>query len=247
MQDTSNYSRAFYETFAAAIPAGHTALEADATARLAPPEAFPRLLEVACGTGRVIAALAARGFDVTGIDANVEALRAARLSTPRGRFVGLDFRHIGKMRWTFDVVVSYWNSIGFSTRADDEDVLRAMAAILRPGGRLLLDLYHPDWLAAHQMRGVRDPRGALVDRWLEDGRSCHRFEYADGSVDDIRFNVYRPGEMTDLLARTGYVVDAPLVWWAHDDVPSAAYARYQLAARTGASRPPSTAIGVKAR
>ena len=201
-----------------------------ATARLAPPKQFPRLLDIGCGIGRVTEGLAARGFHVTGIDANLNALRRARQVTTGGRFVALDFRHLGHMRWTFDVVTSYWNSIGFGTRTDDEDVLRGVRNILRPNGRVLLELYHPDWLAAHQLRDVADPRGATVDRWVEDGRSCHSFRYVDGSSDDIRFNVYRPDEMVRVLNRAGFTVEHQLVWWKTEQVPGPDHARYQLVA-----------------
>ena len=237
---TSTYSPAFFETFAATIPPGNTALEVDATARLAPPAEFPRLLDIGCGVGRVTAGLAARGFLVTGIDASADALRTARRVTPGGRFVAIDFRHLGEMRWTFDVATSYWNSLGFATRADDEALLRALHGTLRPDGRLVLDLYHPEWLAAHQLDGVDDPRGARVYRWLEDGRSCHRFEYPDGSVDDIRFHVYQPEEMVAMLVRAGFRVDARLVWWREDPPPSAGHARYELVA-TRLSGPDSAA------
>lgn len=160
---TSAYSSCFFDTFAATVPADITASEVDATARLAPPAEFPRLLDIGCGVGRLTAGLAARGFQVTGIDASVDALRKARATTPGGRFVALDFRHLACMRWTFDVVTVYWNSIGFGSRAEDDDVLRGVHDVLRPGGRLLIELYHPDWLEAHQLRGVVDPRGATVD------------------------------------------------------------------------------------
>jgi SAM-dependent methyltransferase len=230
MQPTSTYSPSFFETFAAAIPTDITALEVDSTARLAPPSECSRLLDIGCGVGRVTAGLAARGFRVTGIDASIEALRTARHVTPEGRFVALDYRHLGHMRWTFDVVTSYWNSIGFGTRDDDARTLRGVRNVLRSRGRLLLDLYHPDWLEAHQLRGVVDPRGATVDRWCEDGRSCHRFVYANGTMDDIRFNVYRPDEMTRVLADAGFTVEQQLVWWATEQRPGADHARYQLVA-----------------
>jgi SAM-dependent methyltransferase len=227
---TSVYSASFFDAFALAIPVENTTLEVDSTARLAPPEEFPRLLDIGCGIGRVTAGLAAKGFRVTGIDASVEALRRARRATPGGRFVAVDFRDVGAMKWQFDVVTSYWNSLGFATRHDDEVLLRGLRAILRPGGRLVLDLYHPGWLEAHQLDGVDDPRGARVYRWLEGGRSCHRFEYPDGAVDDIRFHVYTPDEITAMLTSAGYTVDARLVWWAQDQAPSADFARYQVVA-----------------
>lgn len=229
-QPTSVYSPSFFDTFAAKIAPDITAIEVDAAARYAPPSEFPRLLDIGCGIGRVTMGLMARGFQVTGIDASVEALRKARRVTSGGRFVALDFRHLGHMRWTFDVVTSYWNSIGFGSRDEDTLVLGAVREVLRPAGRLLLDLYHPEWLETHQLRDVVDPRGATVDRWLEDGRSCHTFRYADGSVDDIRFNVYRPDEMARVLTDAGFTVADRLVWWKRDQMPGPDQPRYQLVA-----------------
>lgn len=230
MQQTSVYSPAFFDTFAMTISPDITELDADAAARFAPPMEFPRLLDIGCGVGRVTEALTVRGFEVTGIDASLDALRRASQVTSGGRFVALDFRHLGHMRWTFDVVTSYWNSIGFGTRADDESVLRGVRSILRPNGRLLLELYHPDWLAAHQLHEVVDARGATVNRWVEGGRSCHRFRYANGSTDDIRFNVYRPDEMVRVLNGTGFTVEHQLVWWKAEQAPGPDHPRYQLVA-----------------
>ena len=231
MNATSVYSLSFFETFAETIPAEKTQLEVAATARLAPPASHPRLLDVGCGIGRVTEGLAQAGFRVTGIDASVDALRAARTRTPGGRFVALDFRHVPDMRWRFDVVTSYWNSLGFGSRDDDEALLARLGNVMDTGGLVILDLYHPGWLADHQLEAVRDPRGALVRRWLEDGRSCHRFEYPNGTTDDIRFHVYEPDDMAAMLARAGFAVDQRLVWWTTDEVPSAAFARYQLVGR----------------
>lgn len=230
---TSRYSAAFFDTFATAIPRENTRLEVSSTVRLAPPADFPRLLDVGCGIGRVTAGLAAKGFRVTGIDASVEALCRARLVTPGGRFVAVDFRDVGAMRWEFDVSTSYWNSLGFATRRDDETLLRGLYTTLRPGGRLVLDLYHPGWLEAHQLNGVNDPRGARVYRWLEDGRSCHRFEYPGGEIDDIRFHVYAPDEMAAMVTAAGFIVDGSLVWWTAERAPSEEFARYQLVATRG--------------
>lgn len=222
------YSSAFFDTFASTIPEANTAGEVDLVARHAPPERFPRLLDIACGIGRTTGPFAALGYQVTGIDASVEGLRQARKATPDGRFVALDFRHVGHLRWQFDVVTNFWNSLGFATPDDDAEMFDGVRRILRPGGRFLLDLYHPDWLAAHELRGVADPRGATVDRWLADGRSCHVFRYADGSTENVRFHVYRPDDMAALLEGAGFRVDHQLVWWREEVVPGPEYARYQL-------------------
>lgn len=230
MRPTSVYSQSFFDTFAATIPAHFTDLDVDAAVRFAPPADFPRLLDIGCGVGRVTRGLASRGFQVTGIDASVDALCRARRVTDDGRFVALDFRHLGQMRWTFDVVTSYWNSIGFGSHSDDVEVLRSVERILRPGGRLLLDLYHPVWLEAHTLHGVIDPRGATVDRWVEHGRSCHRFQYPDGATDTINFLVYQPHEMVRVLTDVGLAVDHQLVCWSAAQTPGPEHPRYQLVA-----------------
>lgn len=227
---SAGYSTAWFNTFADTVPASNTELEVSSIGALAPPGEYPRLLDIGCGVGRVCSRLAARGYCVTGIDASTAALCRARASTPGGRFVALDAKHVGDPRWTFDVAIALWNSIGFDSRDDDEQTLRGVARILRPGGRLLLDLYHPDWLAAHEQSGAVDARGAIVDRWLDDGRSCHRFRYPDGAEEDIQFNVYRPDEIAPLLGQAGLRPDGYLVWWKPDQPPSADYARYQVVA-----------------
>jgi SAM-dependent methyltransferase len=230
MTFSPGYSAAWFHAFADSVPAELTALEVDAIARLAPPVDHPRLLDVGCGVGRVASRLAHRGYQVTGIDASVDALRRARLATPGGRFVGLDAKHVGHVRWTFDAAISMWNSIGFGTRDEDVETVAGLGRVLRPGGRLMLDLYHPDWLAAHEQGGVADARGVTIDRWLDEGRSCHRFRYADGTEEDIQFNVYRPDEIAPLLRAAGLRPEAYLVWWKTDQAPSAECARYQIVA-----------------
>lgn len=230
MISTAGYSAAWFNAFADTVPASITDLQVSAIAGLAPPKDYPRLLDVGCGVGRVSSGLAAHGYHVTGIDASVDALHRAHVSTPAGRFVALDAKYVGDLPWMFDVAIVLWNSIGFDSRDDDATTLKGLGRILRPGGRLLLDLYHPDWLAAHEQSGAIDERGAMIDRWLDDGRSCHRFRYADGSEEDIQFNVYRPDEMAALLHRAGLRPEAYLVWWKSEIAPSAEHARYQVVA-----------------
>jgi SAM-dependent methyltransferase len=222
------YSQAFFDTFAVTIPDATTSVEVDGVARLAPPDRFSRLLDIACGIGRTTRLFAERGYRVSGIDASVEGLRRARQATPGGRFVALDFRHVGRMRWQFDVVTSFWNSLGFATPEGDQEMFLGVHQILRPGGRLMLDLYHPEWLATHELHGVVDPRGATVDRWLAGGRSCHVFRYPDGSTEDISFQVYHPDEMEKLLKKAGLRVDGRLVWWRDEIEPGPDQPRYQL-------------------
>lgn len=233
MSSTPMYSSAWFETFAAKVPESNTTAEVAAITRLAPPAEYPRLLDVGCGIGRTTARLAERGYRVTGIDTSVGALRIARRTSAEAAYVALDQRHVGRLRWTFDAAIVLWNSFGFGGRAADLETLRGLQRVLRPGGRALLDLYHPDWLAANEQSGAVDERGATIDRWIEGGRCYHRIRYADGSVDDIQFNVYHPAEIGEMLRAAGFRPVSYLVWWKAEATPSAEFARYQVVS-TGA-------------
>jgi SAM-dependent methyltransferase len=223
------YSTAWFDTFARTVSPAHTEAEVAAIARRAPPEEHPRLLDIGCGTGRVAGPLSERGYRVTGIDVSVAALGTARRAAPDAVFVALDQRHVGRQPWRFDVAVVLWNSIGFGTRADDVVTLRGVGGALRPGGKLLLDLYHPDWLLANEHAQAVDDRGAAVRRSVRDGRCFHRIRYPGGAIDDIQFNVYRPAEIVRVLQNCGFRVQELLVWWQPSSaVPDGSQARYQL-------------------
>lgn len=103
-----------------------------------------RVLDLACGTGRIAVPLAARGFDVAGLDISRRALDVGRRAAP-----GLDLRH-GDMRelpWpdaSFDAVLNLWTAFGyFETQEEDERVLAEVARVLRPGGIFLIDTVNP--------------------------------------------------------------------------------------------------------
>jgi SAM-dependent methyltransferase len=225
------YSSSWYETFAATMSAEVNAAERRAICRLAPPGEFPELLDVGCGDGRSAAGLAEAGYRVTGIDVNAAAIAQARQRVPMATFLVLDQREVATLPDHFDIAIILWNSIGFASREGDGDVLRQIACVLRPAGRLILDMYHPDWLKHHEQHGVRDARGATIHRWCADGRSHHRIEYDNGTVDHIDFNVYRPDEITELLRAAGFEVSPPMVWWTPVAIVSGADARYQLVAQ----------------
>ena len=106
--------------------------------------------------------------------------------------------------------------------------MTGVAAVLRPGGKVILDLYHPEWLRRNERAGEPDDRGASVRRWMRGSRCCHQIRYANGQVDDIQFDVYEPSESRDLCHRHGFEADAEMVWWNPQTPASPEYPRYQL-------------------
>lgn len=222
------YSPDWFETFAATVPAAIIATELDGIGRVLPRAAYPRLLDVGCGIGRIAGPLAARGYAVTGLDISVAALRDARQRHPGPRYVALDQRHVGHMPWVFDGALVLWNSLGFAGRGADLDMMAGLARVVRRDGRVVLDLYHPEWLARNDKSGEPDARGPAVRRWTRDGRCFHEIRYASGVVDDIQFDVYQPDEARDLCRRAGFAPRLAMTGWDAASPPRDDAPRYQL-------------------
>lgn len=100
----------------------------------APPGA--RLLDLGCGDGRITAALAReRGFRVVGLDSSAEMVRAA---AARGlEVVEASANDIPLPDASFDVVFS---NAALHWVDDHPSVVRHIARVLRPGGRLIARL-----------------------------------------------------------------------------------------------------------
>ncbi|WP_405095752.1 class I SAM-dependent methyltransferase [Micromonospora sp. NBC_01412] len=97
-----------------------------------------RILDAGCGTGRVGAALAARGHTVVGVDADPALVEAARADHPGPHFlVGdlaeLDLAAAGEAE-PFDAAVVAGNVMAFVAPGTEPEVLRRVAAHLRPDG-----------------------------------------------------------------------------------------------------------------
>jgi SAM-dependent methyltransferase len=225
---TPMYSPEWFATFAATVPVEFIEADLAGITALLPLDRYPRILDVGCGIGRIAGPLAARGYAVTGLDISVDALSLAGRRAAGPRYVALDQRHIGNLRWRFDAALVLWNSLGFVDRGADADTLAAIAQVLRPGGRVVLDLYHPEWLRRHERTGEVDDRGASVRRWVRDGRCLHEIRYPTGRVDDIRFNVYTPEELAELASDAGLTPVATMAEWRPSSPPSAALPRYQF-------------------
>ena len=113
-------------------------------------KAGQKLLDVPCGWGRHATALAARGLEVTGLDINPNLIaRARQTSQPGLQFAVHDMRR-PYAEGGFDYVLNLFTSLGyFDTEADNSAVLRAFAASLRRGGRLVIDFFNAEALRSN--------------------------------------------------------------------------------------------------
>lgn len=133
----------FYEMLEEPVTADGDALFIERALGLSP---GARVLDLGCGQGRHAVALGLRGHEVTGVDLSSFLLaRAKELATARGvtlTLVERDMRHLEGLG-PFDACVCMHTAFGYFTDVEDAAVLRGVADVLVPGGRLLLDLDNP--------------------------------------------------------------------------------------------------------
>ena len=109
------------------------------------------VLELGCGTGRITLALAAAGFDITGLDVSDGMLALARRKAaalpegPRQRltFVGQDMSALELGRRFSFVFVPFRSFQHLLTSDLQKQTLFAIHRHLEPGGRLALHLFDP--------------------------------------------------------------------------------------------------------
>ncbi|WP_407565796.1 class I SAM-dependent methyltransferase [Streptomyces sp. 184] len=118
------------------------------------------VLDIGCGPGRLVAALAALGRPALGIDVSSEAVAHARsrgaAALRRSVFEPLP----GEGRWGTALLIDGNVGIG----GDPAALLARTAALLRPGGRLVVEVAADDdvdeRVHVHVTDGVRGPRAA---------------------------------------------------------------------------------------
>lgn len=171
----SQDAAAFYDQVAAvydqqfAHPPAYTLQQVRWLARLCPPGP---LLDLGCGSGRMLGPLRAAGFaPVVGLDCSRQMLRLARRACPAAPLVLADAgRGLPLRSHSFATIVSLHSSLIHLTQPGDPTRLLAEALrVLRPGGLLVLELPHP--------RSY--PPEAAPGRWRDfaEGIRCRRVEH----------------------------------------------------------------------
>lgn len=111
-------------------------------AELAPPAGArrPRALDAGCGTGFQTAILLELGYETIGLDVSAGLLAVARRRSRRARLLRGDVEALPCRDGTMDLVVSCGSTLSFVERP--ERAFAEIARVLRPGGRVLLEVEH---------------------------------------------------------------------------------------------------------
>jgi SAM-dependent methyltransferase len=121
-----------------------------------------RLLDLGCGTGRLLLPFATRGFHTLGVDLSAEMLRVALTkASAAGLAVDLVQANLVQLEMlrdeSFDYAACLFSTLGMVMgAAERQQVLAHAYRLLRPGGKLILHV-HNRWFA------LWDPPGRL---WL---------------------------------------------------------------------------------
>jgi len=198
--EPNSYSQRWFASFHVGIAESRTVQEVDFVCACAPLPGFRKVLDVCCGMGRHARALSRRGYIVTGVERDAAAIARARELGQGPSYIQADVRDYQPETSAYDVAVIMSQSFGHFDDATNRDVLRRVGTGVREGGRVILDLWNPEFFVTHQGEREFDlPDGIVRERKrVEDGRLFVHLDYPDGGHDDFEWQLFTPAEMRAL-------------------------------------------------
>jgi SAM-dependent methyltransferase len=199
----NTYSSQWFTSFHAPIQETRTRAEVQFICSFAPLPAFRRITDVCCGLGRHARALAECGYSVTAVDRDAMILAAARRLTSAPRFIQMDLRDYSPEPCEYDAILVMGQSFGHFDATTNAAVLGRLAAGLRHGGRLILDLWATDFFRNHQGKHeLHVPDGTVHEakRVHEDRLFVHLI-YPNGEQENFEWQLFTP-ETMDGIARS---------------------------------------------
>jgi SAM-dependent methyltransferase len=184
------------------------------------------VLDAPCGHGRISNLLATRGMRVVGVDASelfLDLARAGAGDAPVAYHPG-DLRDL-PVAGPFDAAVSWYSSFGYFDDAGNRAVLAEYRRVLRPGGKLVMDMHNRDEIVR---RFTPAPFG-LVTQVGDDIRvDTHTFDCVAGRMETDRI-VVRDGQ----VRRSHFSVRIPAITELRVWLGDAGFSGAELFARDG--------------
>jgi len=144
------------------------------------------VLELGCGTGRVLLPLAQAGHTVTGVDISPALLAVAQQKlqmtdyAPRVTIMEADLRTFALPQKEFAFAFCTSNTLmHLTTQADQLAVLRNAHRHLAMDGLLLLDLFNPDLPRLLAVNGLQE----LADQWQDETTGAQVIKWSIRTVD----------------------------------------------------------------
>jgi SAM-dependent methyltransferase len=196
----NSYSERWFESFQAGIPQERTEREVAFVCACAPLPDYQKVLDVCCADGRHARALASRGYTVTGVERDAAAVAKAREMEGGPSYIQANVRDHQPEAAAYDLAIVMSQSFGYFDAAANRDLLQRLANGIREGGRILLDLWNPEFFAAHQdERDLQTAAGLVHEtKRVENGRLFVRLDYPGGGQDNFEWQLFTAPEMRSL-------------------------------------------------
>lgn len=203
----NSYSPTWFSLFLDSIQPNQTETEINFLTRHLPNPPDAAILDICCGSGRHANLLAARGYQVTGIDLDRTAIEKARQqATGRVVYRQLDMRHLAELAGSFDAAFCLWQSFGYFDEATNIDILEQISGQLKPQGRLILDVYHRGFFEKHQGRHTFERSGLKITetKFMSGHRLTVRLDYDHlDAPDRFEWQLYTPAEFRAIAEPLG--------------------------------------------
>ena len=199
------YSRQWFEFFHAGIDEARTIRETEFICRCAPLPNFRKILDVCCGMGRHARALSNRGYSVTGMDRDADAIAKARELAGGPNYIVADIRDYQPAPETFDAAIVMGQSFGHFDAGTNRDILRRLAHGIRKRGRVILDLWNPEFFKAHQgERELMVSKGVVREnKRVTDDRLVVWLDYPEAAHEQFEWQLFTPEQMEQLATSVG--------------------------------------------
>jgi SAM-dependent methyltransferase len=181
------------------------------------------VLDLGCGIGRHVVPFAEAGVDADGIDFSEEFLargrERARETGVGGRttFHHADLRELDDFDGEYDLVTSFWNSIGYYDRETDRETLAAARDLLSPEGRLVVEMTNKAFFLTNfsESDARESEEGLVVERAEYDpttGRHRTEIDHFDRTEEGYEHTasttfeprLYAPVELRELCEDAGF-------------------------------------------
>jgi 2-polyprenyl-3-methyl-5-hydroxy-6-metoxy-1,4-benzoquinol methylase len=171
----------------------------------------PTLLDLACGTGALLKALASKGFRADGLDLSPHMIKIAK-----GNAAGIANAtfSVGDMAefqsdQQYDIVTCTFDSINYLRETNEvQSMFRCVASVLNPNGIFVFDSNCEPKCIAHHGKVFEKEIDRVKFRQLcfyDESRkeSLVRFEFEDGTIEEHRQRPYNIEELRPMLSAAG--------------------------------------------
>jgi SAM-dependent methyltransferase len=180
--------------------------------------------------GRHARALVRRGYSVTGVERDAAAIAKAHELGEGPKYVQADVREYRPATANYDVAIVMSQSFGHFDNETNRELLARLAGGIRNGGRILLDLWNPDFFIAHQgERTLQTPPGIVrEEKSIHGGRLLVHLTYPDGAKENFDWQLFTPAEMKRLAESVWLSVETVCTNFDATEKPNAENPRIQF-------------------